>query len=317
MSCRLCGAPTSRRLCRQCEIEERAEERARVRTRLESDEEDDDDDESGDDPVALPDGGAVDIGDLHAAAVLNHEGQAVLAIKGTDGGVRLHVPEDMVDSFVDTAHELDLFYGGDSETKPLISDGGCVRACPECDDARIRRRNPECPDSTANGDEQYRCRACGARFDEPITRERRGEARRSGLAKTLSETDPNGLLPDGGRDRCLSEDAPDRVEAERHARQAARALNVWSRAARVDLLDIVQDETPVRFEIRREQSHPEVAYHLTCRDCPFEALSSGDEARSRLRKAQDIHRTAFDHEVIVERADGELAPLQADGGVNK
>lgn len=54
MSCRLCGCPTSRRLCRQCEIEERAEERARANAR----DQDDDDDEEGEDPVPLPDGGA-------------------------------------------------------------------------------------------------------------------------------------------------------------------------------------------------------------------------------------------------------------------
>jgi len=57
MSCRKCGRRCRGRLCRDCEIEERAEERARWDTeRARRDREDDDDDE-GEDPVPLPDGG--------------------------------------------------------------------------------------------------------------------------------------------------------------------------------------------------------------------------------------------------------------------
>lgn len=53
MSCRLCGSRAKGRLCRDCEIEDRAEERARARKRLDQD----DDDDEGEDPVPLPDGG--------------------------------------------------------------------------------------------------------------------------------------------------------------------------------------------------------------------------------------------------------------------
>ena len=52
MSCRKCGGRAKGRLCRQCEIEERAEDRANARKQL-----DDDDDDEGEDPVPLPDGG--------------------------------------------------------------------------------------------------------------------------------------------------------------------------------------------------------------------------------------------------------------------
>jgi len=51
MSCRKCGCPTQYRVCRQCDIEQRAEERAKRRL------DEDDDDEEGTDPVPLPDGG--------------------------------------------------------------------------------------------------------------------------------------------------------------------------------------------------------------------------------------------------------------------
>jgi hypothetical protein len=53
MACRKCGRRSKGRLCRQCEIEQRAEERARANARLDEDDEDDE----GEDPVPLPDGG--------------------------------------------------------------------------------------------------------------------------------------------------------------------------------------------------------------------------------------------------------------------
>jgi hypothetical protein len=62
MGCRRCGCPTSRRLCRDCEIEKRAEERARESARRARRDQNDEDDE-GEDPVPLPDGGVAIDGD--------------------------------------------------------------------------------------------------------------------------------------------------------------------------------------------------------------------------------------------------------------
>lgn len=75
-------------------------------------------------PDLATDGGAVDIGDLHAASVLEVDGEAVLAIKGTDGAVRLHVPEDMVTPFQDTVDEVESFYSNGETDDLLIGDGG-------------------------------------------------------------------------------------------------------------------------------------------------------------------------------------------------
>jgi hypothetical protein len=299
MTCRLCGAPTSRRLCRQCEIEERAEERARARARLDEEADKDDDDDDGKEPTVLPDGGTVDIGELHAAAVLNHDGQAVLTIKGTEGGVRLHVPEEMVGSCQHTADELERFYS-EQTSKTLIGDGGRVETCPECGDACSCRRTPESPDSHARGEGQ-------------------------GSTKALTETPAGDLRPDGGT--TLSSTDIDRLEAERRARQAARSLDEWSRCARLGALEILREETSIPFEVSNRGSgeHTEPPQRSTdhvagptlsliCQDCPFAALSSGDEARKRLEKARDVHRTAFDHEVVIDHADDDTDCCRTAGG---
>jgi len=173
--CRICGCPTSRRLCRQCEIEERAEERARARKELETDEEENDDEE------------------------------------------------------------------------PLATDGGCQ------------------------------------------------------TAQTTTH----------------------RAEAERRARQAARSLDYWSREARLDLVELVQEETPVRFGCSRPilprsvevSSGP--AYRLVCRDCPFEGHSTGEDAQARLDRAQAVHQAAFGHETTVERVDASSGAAPSTGGVDR
>lgn len=261
MSCRLCGAPTSRRLCRQCEIEERAEERARARKRMEGDRNEDSNDE---DPKLRSDGGTVN----------------------TDESDR-------------------------------------VQVYPDCSDPRVRRRAPEHPASTAVGDEQYRCRACGSRFDSPVERERVGPSGLNGFAKTLADADETDLRTDGGD--------VGRIEAERRARQAAQALDQWSQAARLDLLEIVREETPVGEWASSMPNYARVAsergldecstYHLVCRDCPFEAVSTGSDARDRLHRARDIHRTAFEHDVVVDSistpTEIPAARLQADGGTDR
>jgi hypothetical protein len=60
------------------------------------------------------------------------------------------------------------------------------------------------------------------------------------------------MLPDGGPESSPARSLT-RIEAERHARQAARALDTWSRAARLDLLAILQAETPVAFPVDAER----------------------------------------------------------------
>gem|GEM_PF-1651037 len=62
--------------------------------------------------------------------------------------------------------------------------------------------------------------------------------------------DPS-LRPDGGPP--TAETPIDRHEAERHARQAAQSLDQWSRAARLDLLAILQAETPVILPVETER----------------------------------------------------------------
>jgi DNA-binding PadR family transcriptional regulator len=82
-----------------------------------------------------------------------------------------------------------------------------ITACPDCDASQIKRRTgtdfggrePETPG-------QYRCEACGARFDDPVTRAARSGQGLGGLAQRLADADPDDvsaddeqLVTDGGR----------------------------------------------------------------------------------------------------------------------
>lgn len=81
--------------------------------------------------VTVTDGGRADLGTVHAASVIEVDGDAVLAIKGTDGSAAVEVPPDMVQPLVDTVGELAYVYGdapGDEEV--LIGDGGLT--CGRC-----------------------------------------------------------------------------------------------------------------------------------------------------------------------------------------
>lgn len=62
------------------------------------------------------------LGELHAASVLDDDGTAVLVIAGTDGTATIEVPEDMTRPFEDTAQELALVYDDEAreETDHLI-----------------------------------------------------------------------------------------------------------------------------------------------------------------------------------------------------
>lgn len=58
----------------------------------------------------------VDVEAVQTASVLDVEGEAVVAIKGTEGvTVRIGVPEDMVEPFKHTVREAGFVYGDDAE----------------------------------------------------------------------------------------------------------------------------------------------------------------------------------------------------------
>ena len=84
----------------------------------------------------------------------------------------------------------------------LLTDGGLdtVQACPECDTANFKVRADSMQSTPRQGDSdaRYVCMDCGARFDEPVRRERRGAGGRHGTAKLLADAEPGDLLTDGG-----------------------------------------------------------------------------------------------------------------------
>jgi len=77
----------------------------------------------------------------------------------------------------------------------------CVEVCPECDTAGPRTVVGH-PIAPGGADHDYRCPACGARFDEPDERPREADAGRpSGLAGELYDRDPEDVgepVTDGG-----------------------------------------------------------------------------------------------------------------------
>lgn len=175
------------------------------------------------------------------------------------------------------------------------------------------------------------CRLCGCPTSRRLCRqceieeraEERAQARkRAETDDEDTEGDESELSTDGGYAAQAASSAS-RVRAERQARQAARSLDYWSREARVDLLDIVQDETPVRFGLSKPISsqpanvQPGPTVHLVCRDCPFEGISTGKDAHARLDRAKEVHRTAFGHETVVEQVDSSSGTTSCNGGSDR
>lgn len=68
---------------------------------------------------------------------------------------------------LDRAHDLNADYVIPAD---VLHDQATVRACPECDAHSPRPRSHRHTDGT---EPDYRCRSCGAEFDEPDSRPRR------------------------------------------------------------------------------------------------------------------------------------------------
>jgi uncharacterized Zn finger protein (UPF0148 family) len=88
----------------------------------------------------------------------------------------------------------------------LVTDGGrdLVRACPACDspDVRVRPGGYNSGPGRLDG-RRWRCKDCGATFDEPVERaSKRSHAGLSGTARDLAEADPDDLRADGGGYPC-------------------------------------------------------------------------------------------------------------------
>lgn len=113
---------------------------------------------------------------------------------------------------VEVDHYLDrtrLECGACNGIREVVPDGGIpdelIKACPECDHAPVaptQPGNPHTPDHN-KPDGEYRCTSCGAGFDQPNLRKRRGTGSRRGLAGDLEQLEPDDLpvgepLTDGG-----------------------------------------------------------------------------------------------------------------------
>jgi transcriptional regulator with XRE-family HTH domain len=87
----------------------------------------------------------------------------------------------------------------DADPDDLVTDGGTITVCPECDTPQIRRRTPDHPASASSSTKRWYCLNCQRSFDEPDERAPQATTgARSGLARKLDEADPGDLVTDGG-----------------------------------------------------------------------------------------------------------------------
>jgi len=233
MSCRKCGRRSRGRLCRDCEIEQRAEERARATARDE-----DGDDDEGEDPVPLPDGGEytdpttdaeiddwVAIIEDHAddTTVADHLGgihgrtlRAEFGVERAISTIRRHLSED---DRVTTV----LGFGNGSVRRswaPAESDIGIGE-----DVASPRSRQP---------DTGQPCVVCGHAYDR--------EAHDECPQCANGSVEDYDLVTDGGVDQPVSQ-----AELERRATAAGTSFLAWCGRADVDadeLLEEIRAEFP-------------------------------------------------------------------------
>lgn len=70
-----------------------------------------------------------------------------------------------------------------------------IEACPDCDSAKLEVRNRGSMDTGTRGD-KLRCQQCGARFSDPVVRNRRGSHNPGGLRAKLLDADPEEVSSD-------------------------------------------------------------------------------------------------------------------------
>ncbi len=117
---------------------------------------------------------------------------------GRPGGERHWIPEGCLEP----------------EGSEIRADGGRVRACPQCNSSRLKRRKPKSSLSPLPASApKYRCRDCGHTFDSPTERESFHGL--SEAAKALVSADPDEfeIRTDGGADA-------DRLAHRKHSRSS-------------------------------------------------------------------------------------------------
>lgn len=97
----------------------------------------------------------------------------------------------------------------------VVTDGGqdLTDACPECNSSLVLERQPGHPLSNVDEDAPtWRCRNCGAGFEEP---HRRPSVQVGGepMPRALLDADPDDIVPDGG----LRYTTTDNLEVTNHA----------------------------------------------------------------------------------------------------
>jgi len=205
--CRKCGRRCRGRLCRDCEIEDRAEERARATARLDED----DDGDEGEDPVPLPDGGDVAERCLWAFDAIIHGADVdpdCLALTGSGKPCSYNAYESNDAPVCNThASANDPVIIDDAHQWARIDDGqaGTITVCVNCRGAWYGDE-PEtvvpCPECSAGVGE--RCRDDESAYSAPIPPHPTRRERAYDAVNDLDPCEANPLferdvVTDGGR----------------------------------------------------------------------------------------------------------------------
>lgn len=162
----------------------------------------------------------------------------------------------------------------DPDDGDLVTDGGTVEACPECDTAAIERRTPAKAGSPAWQTHRWYCRNCGASFDEPVERAPiTSTTTLSGLAADLDAADPD-VIPDGG--------ARLRSKADANTGELSRTGVVgWPKPEKeyVDLVTLLKED--IQTDGGRPRRDQIVAAVLEGRGRPSDRLRDGLRADGR------------------------------------
>lgn len=184
-----------------------------------------------------------------------------------------------------------------------------ITACPDCDSPSVTlRAGTDFGGRPYHGPGQYRCEDCGARFDEPITREARTGHGLGGLAQRLHDADADDvtaddeqLVTDGGGQNVHAAYA----ELNRSERDVLWAVRHHGPASGRELIDALDDA--LKREYHRQLVYP-----------ALRALVDADlvENGQRDRREQWNDTTGFGAAVLGARLDWERGDtaLATDGG---
>mgnify|MGYP000079442429 CR=1 FL=1 len=149
-----------------------------------------------------------------------------------------------------------------------ITSDGIVLACPDCDSSSVSVVIGKGAISDATHSNDYRCRDCGATFDEPVERERQTSSGGIGyLAGRLDEMDADEI---GEPEQCDDELVTDGGTREHHERWVAAGQPEAMAAETVDSGECGYNDCNSEADYRVQLDDDNRTTFLCCDDCSRE-----------------------------------------------